>query len=87
MVTELHKAGRPIPDSEIYEFVKKSVKDSINYLYERELHPLFLEKFKIWIQNSTNNTIIGLNEFKELTYVHGTSQSFDNFYFTHNSKT
>ena len=45
MVTELHKAGRPIPDSQIYEFVKKSVKDSINYLYERELHPLFLEKF------------------------------------------
>ena len=80
MVTELHKAGRPIPDSQIYEFVKKSVKDSINYLYEMELHPLFLEKFKIWIQNSTNNTIIGLNEFKELTYVHGTSQSFDNFY-------
>ena len=86
MVTKLHKAGRPIPDSEIYEFVQKSVKDSANYLYERELHPLFLEKFKIWIQNSTNNTIIGLDEFKELTYVHGTSQSFDNFYFTHNDK-
>ena len=86
MVTKLHKAGRPIPDSEIYEFVQKSVKNSANYLYERELHPLFLEKFKIWIQNSTNNTIIGLNEFPELTYVHGTSQSFDNFYFTHNSK-
>ena len=86
MVTELHKAGRPIPDSKIYEFVQKSVKDSANYLYERELHPLFLEKFKIWIQNSTNNTIIGLDEFKELTYVHGTSQSFDNFYFAHNGK-
>ncbi len=86
MVTELHKAGRPIPDSEIYEFIQKSVKDSSNYLYERELHPLFLEKFKIWIQNSTNNTIIGLDEFKELTYVHGTSQSFDNFYFAHNGK-
>ena len=86
MVTELHKAGRPIPDSEIYEFIQKSVKDSSNYLYERELHPLFLEKFKIWIQNSTNNTIIGLDEFTELTYVHGTSQSFDNFYFAHNGK-
>ena len=36
MVTELHKARRPIPDSQIYEFVKKSVKYSINDLYESE---------------------------------------------------
>ena len=49
MLQKLHKAGRPIPDSEIFEFVQKSVKDSTDYLYERELHPLFLEKFKIWI--------------------------------------
>ena len=55
-------------------------------MYERELHPLFLEKFKIWIQNSVNNTIIGLEDFKELTYVHGTSQSFDNFLLRHNNK-
>ena len=86
MVTELHKAGRPIPDSDILKFVQKSVKDSQDYLYERELHPLFLEKFKIWIQKTNNNTIIGLDDFKELTYVHGTSQSFDNFYFAHNGK-
>ena len=50
------------------------------------MHPLFLEKFHIWINNSQNNNIIGLNEFDELTYVHGTSQSFDNFYFKHNNK-
>ena len=86
MLQKLHKAGRPIPDSEIYEFVQKSVKDSTDYLYERNLHPLFLEKFHIWINNSQNNNIKGLNEFDELTYVHGTSQSFDNFYFKHNNK-
>ena len=86
MLQKLHKAGRPIPDSEIYEFVQKSVKDSTDYLYERDLHPLFLEKFHIWINNSQNNNIKGLNEFDELTYVHGTSQSFDNFYFKHNNK-
>lgn len=86
MVTELHKAGRPIPDSQIYEFVKQSVKDSYDVLYERELHPLFLERFKIWIQESKNNNIIGLNDYNELTYVHGTSQSFDSFYFNHNDK-
>ena len=43
MVTELHK-GEHLHDSKIYEFVQKSVKDSANYLYERELHRLFLEK-------------------------------------------
>ena len=48
MLQKLHKAGRPIPDSEIYEFVQKSVKDSTDYLYERDLHPLFLEKFHIF---------------------------------------
>ena len=85
MLQKLHKAGRPIPDSEIYEFVQKSVKDSTDYLYERDLHPLFLEKFHIWINNSQNNNIKGLNEFDELTYVHGTSQSFDNFYFMSNT--
>ena len=86
MFTELHKAGRPIPDKNIFTFIKKSVKESYDYLYEREVHPLFLEKFKIWIQASKLNKIIGLDDFKELTYVHGTSQSFDNFYFKHSGK-
>ena len=86
MFTELHKAGRPIPVKNIFTFIKKSVKESYDYLYEREVHPLFLEKFKIWIQASKLNNIIGLDDFKELTYVHGTSQSFDNFYFKHSGK-
>ena len=40
-VTKITQSSRPIPDSEIYEFVQKSVKDSTDYLYERDLHPLF----------------------------------------------
>lgn len=86
MLNELHKAGRPIPDREIFEFVQDKVSESYAYLYERNLHPLFLEKYKLWIKNSTNNGILGLNEFKELTYTHGTSQSFDCFYFKHNQR-
>ena len=86
MLNKLHKAGRPIPDREIFEFVQDKVSESHAYLYERDLHPLFLEKFKIWIQGSINNGILGLNEFKELTYTYGTSQSFDCFYFTHNQR-
>ena len=86
MLNKLHKAGRPIPDREIFEFIQDKVSESYAFLYERDLHPLFLEKFKIWIQGSVNNGILGLNEFKELTYTHGTSQSFDCFYFKHNKK-
>ena len=86
MLNTLHKAGRPIPDREIFEFVQDKVSESYAYLYERDLHPLFLEKFKIWVQNSVNNGILGLSDFKELTYTHGTSQSFDCFYFKHNKR-
>ena len=42
MLNELHKAGRPIPDREIFEFVQDKVSESYAYLYERNLHPLFL---------------------------------------------
>ena len=86
MLNKLHKAGRPIPDREVFEFIQDKVSESYAYLYERDLHPLFLEKFKIWILNTINNGILGLEDFKELTYVHGTSQSFDAFYFKHNKR-
>ena len=54
MLNKLHKAGRPIPDREIFEFVQDKVRESNGYLYERDLHPLFLEKFKFFFSKINN---------------------------------
>jgi len=72
----------PIKNSEIISFVKKT--DTNNFLFNAlqnlELRDQFLNEYFSWVKTSKLNALKGLDQFKNLSYVHGTSQSFDAFY-------
>ena len=72
----------PIKNSEIISFVKKT--DTNNFLFNAlqnlELRDQFLNEYFSWVKTSKLNALKGLEQFKNLSYVHGTSQSFDAFY-------
>ena len=72
----------PIKDPEVISFVKKT--DTNNFLFNSlenlELKDIFLNEYFNWVQSSKLNNLNGLKKFKNLAYVHGTSQTFDAFY-------
>ena len=72
----------PIRDPEVISFVKAT--DTNNFLFNAlqnlELKDTFLNEYFNWVQSSKLNNLKGLNFFKNLSYVHGTSQTFDAFY-------
>ena len=84
MLKKITKRARPIPDLEIFKFVNKNVKSK--YIYEKKLHTNFLIKYFQWLQKSSLNRLNGLNLFNKLSFVHGTSQAFDDFYSTHRGR-
>jgi len=79
---KLSRNTLPIRDPEIISFVKKT--DNNNFLFHAlqnlELKDKFLNEYFSWLQTSKLNTLKGLEKFKNLSYVHGTSQTFDAFY-------
>jgi hypothetical protein len=72
------KSARPIPNSEVIEFIEKNI--TSQYLYSDHIVKTFLNTYFAWIQESKLNKLHGLKKFDKLSYVHGTSQSFDFFY-------
>ncbi len=84
MLKKITKRARPIPDKNIYNFVNKNIK--FKYLYQKNIHLKFLKKYFQWIQLSTLNKLNGIKKFNKLSFVHGTSQAFDDFYRTYSKK-
>ena len=84
MLKKITKRARPIPDSKIYKFVNKNLKSK--FLYQNDIHIKFLKKYYRWIQQSKLNKLDGLKKFNNLSFVHGTSQAFDEFYRSYGNK-
>lgn len=78
------RRSRPIPNSEIIDFINEKV--SPKYLYSEEILPAFTNEYYEWIQNSKLNALHGLEKFNQLDFMHGTSQAFDFFYMKHHNK-
>ena len=72
------KAAGPVPNSEVFDFMNKSVKGK--YLYDDKIVTEFLSTYYEWISSSKMNKLNGLENFNSLSFVHGTIQSFDLFY-------
>ncbi len=72
------KKSGPIPNKEVFEFISKSL--SSKYLHDEKILNNFLNIYFEWIQSSKLNNLHGLKKFKSLSFVHGTTQSFDFFY-------
>ncbi len=76
--------SRPIPYSEIINFVNNAVNPK--YLYDETINTKFVERYYEWIQQSKLNNLIGLDKFSAVDFVHGTSQAFDFWYQKHHNK-
>ncbi len=78
------KATRPINDEQVLSFIEKNI--SGKSLYKKNLIGDFCHEYSDWIQSSKLNNLQGLDKFKNLKYVHGTSESFNGFYLNNNDK-
>ena len=78
----LARNALPIMDSEVLDFIKNT--DENNFfsksLQNSKILAQFTKYYFKWIQKSKLNNLRGIKKFKYLSYVHGTSQSFDFFY-------
>lgn len=75
--------SRPIPNSDVYRFIKSSIKSAD--IYDLKSIPKYCDRYVNWILDSKND-IINLDRFKSKQYVHGTSQAFDFFYLSNHDR-
>ena len=78
---KLLKNALPIKNPEVLSLIKKTDKNNFFFKSTQNLtiKDQFLKEYFKWIQTSKLNKLNGLSKFKNLSYVHGTSQSFDFF--------
>ena len=85
---KLARNALPIKDPDVISFIKQT--DSQNFfsnaLQDADLREKFLTEYFKWINKSTLNQLKGLQNFKNLSFVHGTSQTFDFFYTENNNR-
>ena len=77
------RGAKPIPN----EIIKNDITNfkDIN-IYDDTLLDTFKKNFINWIASSTYNKLIGLDEFVNIDFVHGTIQAFDSFYLKYSNK-
>lgn len=74
-----------IKDYEIEKEVSAIIEYSIkqNCLNNNEINSKFVRKYFDWIFKTKNNFVSGLENFNNLAYSNGTTESFDKFYMKH----
>jgi len=78
------RGAKPIPNPKIKEFITNW--KGMNSVYDEQVLDKFKNKFVSWIANSKYNNLEGLDGYKDISYVHGTIQSFDHFYLLQKKK-
>jgi|TARA_B100001964_G_scaffold203603_1_gene232715 hypothetical protein len=88
---KLYKGGNAVPDLEVVDFWKESLKDLTDVILTDQYSfpntgEIFVDKFDKYIKASKLNNLKGLNSYKHRSYVHGTSQTFDSFWLRNHDK-
>jgi len=78
------RGAKPIPNPSIREFISNW--DKTEMVYNEYILDMFKNKFVEWISNSKYNELTGLDYYNDISYVHGTIQSFDHFYLLQKKK-
>ncbi len=78
------RAAKPIPNPSVKQFITNW--DKTEMIYNEHILDMFKNKFVEWISNSKYNELRGLDYYKDISYVHGTIQSFDHFYLLQKKK-
>ena len=74
-----------VADEEVMKFYTQDANPSISLLDEN-IHTKFLSEYQAWIMQTTNNRVLGLDEYKYACYTNGTTEAFDKFYAKHSTK-
>ena len=74
-----------VADEEVMKFYTQDANPSISLLDEN-IHTKFLSEYQAWIMQTTNNRVLGLDEYKYACYTNGTTEAFDKFYVKHSTK-
>lgn len=67
-----------IQDTDVIDFIKSI--NIVDSLWEDNINQQFCNSYINWISTSTNNTVVGLENFRYSVFSNGTSQAFDMFY-------
>jgi len=81
----MYNRGRPIPDKKLEVKKHEYTKDVIG-LDQKDVNQEYGETFRDWIENTTLNTVKGLNNFPVQEFSMGTTESFDKFYVRHKTR-
>ncbi len=76
--------ARPCYLPEIVNLVNSYLAES--HIFENNILENFLFTYQDYLKKDSTNNIIGLENFKSATYIHGTIQSFDYFYLKYSHK-
>ena len=72
------RGARPIANSKVISLIDKTLKTEL--LFDDKILETFLNNYYEWLKASKLNNLDGLKFFDKLSYVHGTTQSFDFFF-------
>ena len=78
------RGAKPIPNPNIKQDIISWNK--LSSVYDDTILQKFKDKFVSWIASSKYNKLEGLENYKDISYVHGTIQSFDHFYLLQKKK-
>jgi hypothetical protein len=85
-------AANAIPDLEVVEFWNRVLNEDLSGVlinspyFLPDTNKIFIEKFDNYIKSSKLNKLVGLDEYKYRSFVHGSCQAFDSFWMRHNNK-
>ncbi len=78
------RGAKPIPNPKIKQDIISW--DKLSSVYDDTILQKFKDKFVSWIASSKYNKLEGLEGYRDVSYVHGTIQSFDHFYLIQKKK-
>ena len=91
-VIELYRGGNAIPDLEVVDFWSRVFSEGLSHVILTDHYSfpnngkLFTNKFDEYIRASKLNNLKGLDKYEHMSFVHGTSQTFDSFWMRHHNK-
>ncbi len=72
------RGAKPIPNPLVKQFIIDFKRTEL--IYDENVLDKFKNKFVSWIASSKYNKLEGLEDYKDIQFIHGTVQAFDHFY-------
>ena len=82
----ISKNALPIPHKKISNFWNNLKIKTVDSIFDYDTLERYKNKYIDWIISSKRNNLKNLNNFKELTFTYGTTETFINFYAKYHNK-